>query len=164
MKVHIRGAAEDVRLGDIDEITLDIDQILLPVDGSEPSVVATQYAVALAKTFQAKIAAIYVDTGQDAMELPEEIEAEDQFEGSHHSVQGLMIAKKMCERNGVDVSVGIVQGGIAKRIIAMAAETDADMIVMGDTGRTAIKRLALGSIADTVVKGSHIPVLVVKAD
>lgn len=162
MEVCIKGAAEDIQLGDIDEVCIDIDNILLPVDGSEPAVAATQYAVVLAKTFSAKITAIYVDTGQEQLELPEEREAEEVFEGAHHSVKGLMIARKMCEANGVECDAHIVRGGVAKRIIATADEVGADMIVMGDTGRTGLKRIALGSVAETVVKGSYIPVMVVK--
>jgi len=40
----------------------------------------------------------------------------------------------------------------------------ADLIVVGDTGRTGLKRIALGSVAETVVKAAPIPVLVVKAE
>ncbi len=164
MKVCIKGAAEDIKLGDIDEVCIDVDRILLPVDGSEPAVMATQYAVVLAKTFGASIKAIYVDTGLETLELPEEIEAEDVYEGVHASVKGLVIAKTMCDRNDVKCEVEIIKGGVAKRIIAVAEEFDADMVIMGDTGRTGIKRIALGSIAETVVKGSDRPVFVVKVD
>ena len=122
MKVCIKGAAEDVKLGDIDEVCIDVDRILLPVDGSEPSVMATQYAVILAKTFGAKIKAIYVDTGQDAMELPEELEAEEVYGRAAPSAKGLAIAKTMCERNGVECEAEIIQGGVAKRIVATAEE------------------------------------------
>ncbi|MDP2183625.1 MAG: universal stress protein [Actinomycetota bacterium] len=164
MKVCIKGAAEDIKLGDIDEVCIDVDRILLPVDGSAPAVAATQMAVVMAKTFGAKVKAIYVDTGIEALELPEEIEAEDVFEGVHSSIRGLAIAKTMCERNDVECEAEVVKGGVAKRIIAAAEEFDADVIVIGDTGRTGIKRIALGSIAETVVKGSDRPVFVVKAD
>lgn len=164
MKVCIKGAAEDIKLGDIDEICIDIDRILLPVDGSEPAVHATQYAVVLAKTFGAKVKAIYVDTGIEALELPEETEAEDAYEGVHPSIKGLAIAKKMCERNDVQCEVEIIKGGVAKRIVATAEEFDADLVVIGDTGRTGMKRIALGSIAETVLKGSDRPVMVVKND
>jgi len=164
MKVCIKGAAEDLKMGDIDEVCFDIDMILLPVDGSEPSMHAAQYAVLMAKTFGAKVKAIYVDTGQETLELPEEVEAEDVFEGVHPSVRGLAIAKKMCERNGVECDAEVIQGGVAKRIVATADECDCDIIILGDTGRTGMKRLALGSIAETVVKASEAPVLVVKAD
>ena len=164
MKVCIKGAAEDIKLGDIDEVCIDIDRILLPVDGSEPAVAATQYAVVLAKTFGAKIKAIYVDTGIEALELPEEIEAEDAYEGTHASVKGLAIARTMCARNDVECEAEIVKGGVAKRIVAAGEEFDADMIIIGDTGRTGMKRIALGSIAETVTKASDRPVFVIKAD
>ena len=164
MKVCIKGAAEDIKLGDIDEVCIDVDRILLPVDGSEPAVMATQYAVVLAKTFGATVKAIYVDTGLEALELPEETEAEDVYEGYHSSVKGLVIAKTMCERNDVKCEVEIVKGGVAKRIIAVAEDWNADLVVLGDTGRTGIKRIALGSIAETVVKGCDRPVFVIKGD
>ncbi|MDI6900763.1 MAG: universal stress protein [Anaerosomatales bacterium] len=164
MKVCIKGAAEDIKLGDIQEVCHAIDRILLPTDGSAPAVAATEYAVILAKTFGAAVKAIYVDTGIEALEYPEEVMDDDVFEGVHPSVKGLVIAKTMCERNGVECEVELVQGGVAKRIIAVAEEYEADLVVIGDTGRTGIKRIALGSVAETVVKGCDRPTLVVKAD
>lgn len=164
MKVCISGAAEDLKLGDIQEVCLEISKILVPTDGSEPSVAATQYAVMMAKTFGATVKAIYVDTGMEALEYPEEIMDDEVFEGAHPSIKGLAIAKAMCERNGVECEVEVVRGGVAKRIVATAQEWGADLIVCGDTGRTGIKRIALGSVAETVVKGAPIPVMVVKVD
>ena len=164
MEVCIKGSAETVKLGDIDEVCVEISRILLPTDGSEPSVAATEYAVALAKTFGAVVKAIYVDTGLEALEYPEEVMTEDVYEGVHASIKGLALAQALCERNEVPCEVDIVQGGVAKRIVAVAEDWKADMIVLGDTGRTGLKRIALGSVAETVVKGSPIPVLVVKAD
>jgi len=164
MKVCIKGAAEDIKLQDIDEVCRKLDRILLPTDGSAPSVAATEYAVILAKAFGATIKAIYVDTGMEALEYPEEVADEDVFEGVHPSIKGLVVAKKMCERNGVTCETEIVLGGVAKRIVATAEEWEADLIVCGDTGRTGLKRIALGSVAETVVKGSSVPVFVVKTD
>lgn len=164
MEVCIKGSAETVKLGDIEEVCVEISRILLPTDGSEPSVAATEYAVALAKTFGAIVKAIYVDTGLEALEYPEEVMTEDVYEGVHSSIKGLALAQALCERNGVTCEVEIIQGGVAKRIVAVAEDWKADMIVLGDTGRTGLKRIALGSVAETVVKGSPIPVLVVKAD
>ena len=164
MKVCIKGAAEQVKMGEIDEVCLEVDRILLATDGSEPAIIATQYAVTLAKTFGARVKAIFVDDGMESLELPEEIEADDTWEGQHPSIKGLGIAKVMCERNDVDVEIEIIHGGIAKRIIRTAEEFDADLVVMGDTGRTGLKRLGMGSIAETVMRAAPMPVLVVKAD
>lgn len=164
MKVCIKGAAEQVKLGDIQEVCRDFDRILLPTDGSEPSVAATEVAVILAKTLGASVKAIFVDTGYEQLEYPEEQMSEEVYEGVHPSIKGLAIAKTMCERNGVDCEVEVIKGGVAKRIVAVAQEYDADMIVIGDTGRTGLRRIALGSVAETVVKASAIPVLVIKSD
>jgi nucleotide-binding universal stress UspA family protein len=164
MKVCIKGAAEDIKLGEVGEVCHEIDRILVPTDGSEPAVAATEYAVILARTFGATVKAIYVDTGLEALEYPEEVMTEDVYEGIHPSIKGLVIAKTLCERNGVECEVEVVQGGVAKRILAVAEEWKADILVVGDTGRTGIKRIALGSVAEIVVKGSPIPTMVVKAD
>lgn len=163
MKVCVKGAAEDVKLGDIQEVCHDLDRVLLATDGSEPSTAATEYAVILAKTFNAKIKAIYVDTGYEALEYPEEVENEDVYAGVHESIKGLVLAKTMCDRNGVECEVEVVKGGVAKRIVATAEDWEADLVVIGDTGRSGLKRIALGSVAEAVVKASEIPVMVVKA-
>lgn len=164
MKVCIKGAAEDLRLSEVGEVCHEINRILVPTDGSAPSTAATEYAVIMAKTFGATVKAIYVDTGMDALEYPEELMDDDVYEGVHPSVKGLVVAKTLCERNDVPCEVEVVQGGVAKRIVATAQEWGADIIVCGDTGRTGLKRIALGSVAETVVKASPIPVLVVKVD
>lgn len=162
VKVCIKGAAEDVKVGDIQDVCLDFDKILIATDGSEPAIMATQYAITLAKTYNARVKAIFVDDGMDKLELPEEIQSDDDWEGYHPSVKGLGIAKVMAERNDVPVDIQIIQGGIAKRIIKTAEEWDADLIVMGETGRTGLKRLGMGSIAETVIRGAETPVLVIK--
>lgn len=162
MEVCIKGAAEDVSLSDVQDVCMDFDRVLLATDGSEPAVQATQYAVALAKTFGAHVKAIYVDDGMQSLEYPEEIASDDEWEGAHPSLKGLAIAKKLAEVNGVECDVEVIQGGVAKRIIKTAHDWDADIIVLGETGRTGLKRIGMGSIAETVIKGSETPVLVIK--
>ena len=162
MQGRIEGPAEDIKFEDIQEVSLGIERILLATDGSEPAVMATQYAVTLAKKFNASIMAIYVDDGFDALELPEDIENDDSWGGHHPAVKGLGIARIMAKRNGVPVEVAIVRGNISKLIITTAHDGHADLIVLGETGRTGLKRLGMGSIAETVIKGSETPVLVIK--
>ena len=164
VKVCIKGAAEEVSMGDIQDVCLDFDRILLATDGSEPAVAATQYAITLAKTFGAQVKAVFVDDGMESIELPEEIESDDVWEGYHPSVRGLGVAKVMGDRNDVPTDIEVLKGGVAKQIIKAAEEFDADMIVLGETGRTGLKRLGMGSIAETVLRGAPMPVLVTKLD
>ncbi len=164
VRLVVTGAAEDVNLADLGELQHSISRILLPTDGSEPAVRATQYAVMLAKLLGASIKAIYVDTGQEDIELPEETVADDVYEGVHPSAKGLILAHRLAHANGVQCDIDVVRGGVAKRIVHTAEDERVGMIVLGDTGRSGLKRIALGSVAEAVVKASVIPVLVIKAE
>lgn len=164
VKLVVTGAAEDVKLADLGEVQHSIKRILLPTDGSDPAVRATQYAVMFAKLLGAELTAVYVDTGMEDIELPDERIADDDFEGVHPSAKGLIVAHRLAASNGVNCTIDIVRGGVAKRIIATAEEVGAGLIILGDTGRTGLKRIALGSVAEAVVKAAEVPVLVIKAD
>jgi len=57
----------------------------------------------------------------------------------------------------------LVKGLPTTRILEVAAQEQAAMIVMGSKGRTGLKHLLLGSVAEHVVQLSPIPVTVAKA-
>lgn len=154
--------AEQMDEKDITTVGLDMNKILLATDGSKYSVRATKTAIALAKLIDAEVYAIYVDTGREETELPEEKLFEEVEMGVHPSKAGLAVAKKFGEKNGVEVNIEVLKGGIAKEIIKYARENDMDLIVAGESGRTGLKRIALGSIAESLVKASEVPVLIDK--
>ena len=53
-------------------------------------------------------------------------------------------------------------GSFATRILRFAKKEKVDLIVMGTHGRTGIKRLLMGSVAEAVVRGAPCPVLILK--
>jgi nucleotide-binding universal stress UspA family protein len=55
-------------------------------------------------------------------------------------------------------------GPAAAAIVEAAAAQKADMIVMCTHGRTGLGRLVLGSVAESVLRGTTIPILIVRAD
>jgi nucleotide-binding universal stress UspA family protein len=64
-------------------------------------------------------------------------------------------------RAGWDVDWQVVTGrGVAGEILALAKASAADCIVVGTHGSRGMERLLLGSVADKVVRGADIPVLV----
>jgi nucleotide-binding universal stress UspA family protein len=63
------------------------------------------------------------------------------------------------ERDGVSAEVFVRVGKPADEILACAAEHGADIIVMGTHGRTGIRHLLAGSVAERVVRASAVPVL-----
>ena len=61
------------------------------------------------------------------------------------------------------VECDLREGPPAAEILAAAAELPADLIVLGTHGRTGFRRLALGSVAEEVLRQAPCPVLTVKA-
>ncbi len=64
-------------------------------------------------------------------------------------------------------SSGYVREGNASEVITEFATKEkmpADIIIMGSHGRTGIKRLLMGSVAERVIGHAHCPVLIVKAE
>jgi nucleotide-binding universal stress UspA family protein len=53
-------------------------------------------------------------------------------------------------------------GSPAKKIVDVAKQEKADLIVMGTHGRTGVKRALLGSVTEAVVRRAPCPVLIMK--
>ena len=51
---------------------------------------------------------------------------------------------------------------IYKEIINTAEEINADLIIMGSHGRKGIKKIFLGSVAQSVLAATHLPVMIIK--
>ena len=58
----------------------------------------------------------------------------------------------------------IAQGNPGEELLKAACEHEADLLVMGKIGRTAVEKFLLGSVAEKVVLQSTIPVLLIKGD
>ncbi|MCX7831426.1 MAG: universal stress protein [Actinobacteria bacterium] len=154
--------AEQFPESEIVPVELKFRKILLATDGSAPAVKATKIAVALAKEVGAELTAVFVRTGEDALLYPEERLADEVLMGVHPSEAGLELARKFAEVNGVKCKTEILRGGVAPQIVKYAERENFDLIILGDTGRTGLARLAMGSVAEAVVKASSVPVMVIK--
>jgi len=71
-------------------------------------------------------------------------------------------AKNQVTKNSVKFKKKIVFGHEAKEVIDFAQKGKFDLIVIGARGRGTIKQMLLGSVSNTVVHSSKIPVLVIK--
>ncbi|MEZ5126377.1 MAG: universal stress protein [Thermoleophilia bacterium] len=160
----VTGAAATVQLSDLGVVSSTLKVVLTATDGSEPAVRATQHAVLIAKISGARLHVVHVDVGIDELRVPELPISDAQYARLDPALRALVIAQRLAELNGVEAQLEITRGGVARCIIDAAKREDAELIVVGDTGRTGLSRLALGSVAEAVVKASTLPVLVVKAD
>jgi nucleotide-binding universal stress UspA family protein len=153
--------AELMTDADIDEVSLHMTRILVPTDGSATAVEATKVAISLAKALgDVEIVALFVGPGR--VEDPLEYTEQEMMEGVHHSEAGLDVAVKLGEKNGVRVSTVKREGAVTHEILYVAERYNVQMIVIGSSGRTGFKRLALGSVAHAVMNEAEVPVTVVK--
>ncbi|WP_416041118.1 universal stress protein [Acinetobacter lactucae] len=140
--------------------------ILVPIDGSETSMVAMKEAIKLGKALNSKItvvqvmaldpfiADVYVKTGQ----------TNDLIERTRiYLLDILQQAKQEFSNEGLTVETKLLEGFVVhEEIIQAAQDLNADLIVMGSHGRTGVRKLVLGSVAQRVLGESHIPVLIVR--
>lgn len=82
------------------------------------------------------------------------------YREEHRQLQALEAA--MCEE-GSGVTSLMVQGDAATKILKIAAEYGAGLIVLGSHGHGALHHLIAGSVASGVLKASPRPVLIVPA-
>jgi len=71
--------------------------------------------------------------------------------------------KEIGEASGVEVREVLLKGYPSSEIIDFAENNNIDLIVMGSLGATGLERFLIGSVAETVVRGSKVPVLVVRS-
>ncbi|HLW67649.1 MAG TPA: universal stress protein [Gemmataceae bacterium] len=134
-----------------------IHTILHPTDFSERSANALQLACALACDYGARIVILHV-VAPPAVIYGEGIVPPDPNESpakAREQIERLEIpAASRAERR-------VEEGDPALKILDVAGEINADLIVMGTHGRTGLGRLLMGSVAEEVVRRAVCPVLTV---
>jgi universal stress protein A len=141
-----------------------ISTILVPVDFSTCSLAGTEYAAFLAKNFHATLRLLHVNypyvdyafVDRVGTRLSELIEAVG--EAARQEMDAL---KQMDFLRGVPVKTEICLGYATEKICKAAGQPNVDLIVMSTHGRTGLKHVFIGSVAEQVVRYAERPVMVV---
>jgi nucleotide-binding universal stress UspA family protein len=145
-------------------------KILVPLDGSETSEAVLPHVAALAQCTGAQVVLLRVVTqpmyetvfGDTVLNhttpLPEDTGARSHAEGYLQR-----IAFDYFD-NSDRVVFEVCAGPVAETIMDYAAGIDADLIAMSTHGRSGLARMVIGSVADEVVRRSHLPVLLVRPE
>ena len=139
--------------------------ILVPVDFSECSERALDYAVALAAKLDAKVHLLNV-ISIPALTVPEvgSMIAPTVLESAIRENQAALDKLADARRAQASIADTLLRTGDARDEILHAAETiGADLIVMGTHGRRGVSRALLGSVAELVVRTAPCPVLTIRA-
>jgi nucleotide-binding universal stress UspA family protein len=135
-------------------------RILVGYDGSEAGDKAFDNAMTLAKSHGAEL---YVLTVARPPEIGDDVETEAVIENSReHHRKLLEPLRKKAAQGGVNAHFEVAVGHPAEQIVSHADHHQADLIVVGDRGRSKFARLLLGSVSKNVVQYANRPVLVVR--
>jgi nucleotide-binding universal stress UspA family protein len=71
-------------------------------------------------------------------------------------------AARTLREAGIATQTAVTFGRAAEEIVCFAEEEGIDLIVISTHGRSGMRRWLLGSVADKVLRGTHVPVLMVR--
>jgi nucleotide-binding universal stress UspA family protein len=140
-----------------------IRDILVPTDFSEFSASAVEYATTLAQLHGATIHLMHVieESTMATPSLPggatdsaatEEAEAADHM---HNFVYWKL-------KDNTNIKEVVCRGKPYREIVRYAQREEIDLIVIATHGRTGLAHVLMGSVAEKVIRLSHVPVLAVK--
>ncbi|MEK7277617.1 MAG: universal stress protein [Chloroflexota bacterium] len=143
-------------------------KILLALDGSEFSERAIGPALEIATKFGAEIVLLRVITVEEDAPISvglslrqQEIRPDytrryrEEAEGYLHGIKTRRLG------SGVEVRIQAALGEPAEVIVATARAEGADLIVMSTHGRSGLTRLLYGSVAEAVLRGANVPLLLI---
>lgn len=144
-----------------------IRKIILATDFSEASQGAVRYAVWMARSLKAELKLLHVFE-PSGWEVPSPYYYTPGFEEwvdaslEKTRQKGKESLDELAESLDMQVEAIFAEGRTGKVIVRIAAEHNADLLVLGTHGYTGWNHLTLGSIAEYVVRHAPCPVLTVK--
>ena len=140
------------------------NRILCPIDLSDQSRRALDYAIGMGRHYGASLTALYVIPppvpimpSLDSPAYPGYVYTAEDLAAIECQVQTFVDAG----RAGLNIESRVVEGYVVGQILDVAASEAADLIVVGTHGRGGFQRLMLGSVAERVLARSSCPVMAI---
>jgi nucleotide-binding universal stress UspA family protein len=144
-----------------------IQKIMIATDGSDASKKAAMIGIDIAHRANGSITAVYVMEILRLTHLPgyatmpglkEKVIELMQDEGQ----QATQFIEDHAQIMKVPCHKIVAQGNPSVELLKISQELGMDLLIMGSLGRTGVEKILLGSVAESVVLQSPIPVLLVK--
>ena len=144
------------------------NHILVPIDGSDTSMLAVSKASGLALAFGSRITLIHVVDNYPFIGVGADYAlGQNEYLAAATSSANAALARGVAAlaAEGLHSDQRVIDGHVVHEgIVDTAIAIGADLIVMGSHGRTGIEKLLLGSVTQRVLQDAKVPVLVVKGD
>jgi nucleotide-binding universal stress UspA family protein len=135
--------------------------IVIANDGSDGGLKALAMACDLAKLHGASLRMISVE---EIPNIPASIDEviETKTEENHKFHDALAKAREIAKKKGVKLDAEVVAGHAVAAVVAYVKAKNADLLIVGFMGHSALYERIIGSTADRLVRLAPCPVLVVK--
>jgi len=144
------------------------NHILVPIDGSDTSMLAVSKASGLALAFGSRITLIHVVDNYPFIGVGADYAlGQNEYLAAATSSANAALARGVAAlaAEGLHSDQRVIDGHVVHEgIVDTAIAIGADLIVMGSHGRTGIEKLLLGSVTQRVLQDAKCPVLVVRGD
>ena len=143
-------------------------RILVPIDGSTTSDRALQEAIKLIDAQPAQLRLVHVVADLQYLDNEGYVDYME-LRKLTRKIGERMLAKAedIARKADITVDTSLLEANgerIARVIDAEAISWTADLIVIGTHGRSGFSHLLFGSVADGVVRGASVPVLLVRSE
>ena len=147
-----------------------ISKILVATDGSETAEKAAMYAIDLAVLLKCSIIVLSIVDNRSLMAqtIPAQGNARHIIEPIEDYLKEAAEAyakeiKNRCDKESIPSEILVTSGHPSEEITKQAENSNADLIVMGSHGRSALAAALFGSVTYSIIhKETKIPVLVVR--
>lgn len=150
----------EAALGGSARVPAEVDRILFATDFSEAAPVAWSTARSMAAALEAELVVQHVVPPLTVQgDFPPDIYSRYHEEARAEAEREF--ARLLADTAGVKARTRLDGGRVAEEILRAAVEERADLIVMGTTGRSGVRRLLVGSVAAEVVRRAPCAVVTV---
>lgn len=140
---------------------MNFKSVLCPVDFSNSSDAALQYASIFAREANALLTLVHVE--ETLPEYPADIAGYGMgVVAIERNRSANLLANASPAIEGVHFERRVLKGDPAHEILRFAEQENVDLIVMGTHGRRGLSRLVMGSVAESVLRRAKCPVLTVR--
>lgn len=141
-------------------------KILLPFDGSAVSLEAVRFVIRLARSgLDTRVVLANVQEAATLYELvvahdPQVIEQVSAAAGAHT----LEAAAALLEAAKISYQTEVASGDPAHTLLEIVERFECDLVVMGASGTSTLRRALLGSVSNELLHAARVPVMIVKQD
>jgi nucleotide-binding universal stress UspA family protein len=145
-----------------------ISNIVTGITGSDASILAAKYAIVMAKSYHCQLSMVYVVDTATIKQLAlskifvqdESIEYEKSLETNGERY--LAFVEELAHVKGIKIKKEIRKGAVFTELLAVAEDSNADLIVMGGWEKDRSTRDIIGNAHREILFNAKCPVLIVK--